>query len=307
MSVIRAASGNETGIYAAILIMVKNLRDTILRINATSEQLSESSDRINESAANVSGSSKSQMVELEQTSAAMNEMTMTFQEVARNAVAASRAVVEANNYSLQGFDVVEDMGNRIHNLLDGIGSVQQVIHNLASETDNIGQILEVIRSIADQTNLLALNAAIEAARAGEQGRGFAVVADEVRNLANRTQESTTEIQGMITRLQTEANTSVELMQTNAVDAQQTVARSQDANQALEAIRSSVGVIQDMNGQIATAIEQQTLVAAEINESVVGINDLAKSTFDDSESNTVQAKQLLLAAQTLNKSVEVFRL
>ncbi|MFT6778689.1 MAG: methyl-accepting chemotaxis protein [Paraglaciecola sp.] len=307
LSVIRAASGNETGVYAAILIMVKNLRDTIVRINTTSEQLSESSDRINESAANVTSSSKSQMLELEQTSAAMNEMTMTVQDVARNAVAASRAVVEANNHSQRGFDVVEDMGNRINNLLDGIGTVQQVIHKLASETDNIGQILEVICSIADQTNLLALNAAIEAARAGEQGRGFAVVADEVRNLANRTQESTTEIQGMITRLQTEANTSVELMQTNAVDARQTVAKSQDANQALEAIRSSVGVIQDMNCQIATATEQQTLVAEEINKSVVGINDLAKSTFDDSESNTVQAKQLLLAAQTLNKSVEVFRL
>jgi methyl-accepting chemotaxis protein len=307
LSVIGAASGNETGVYAAILIMVKNLRDTIVRINTTSEQLNESSDRINESAANVTSSSKSQMLELEQTSAAMNEMTMTVQDVARNAVAASKAVVEANNHSQRGFDVVEDMGNRINNLLDGIGTVQQVIHKLASETDNIGQILEVICSIADQTNLLALNAAIEAARAGEQGRGFAVVADEVRNLANRTQESTTEIQGMITRLQTEANTSVELMQTNAVDARQTVARSQDANQALEAIRSSVGVIQDMNCQIATATEQQTLVAAEINKSVVGINDLAKSTFDDSESNTVQAKQLLLAAQTLNKSVEVFRL
>jgi methyl-accepting chemotaxis protein len=247
------------------------------------------------------------MVQLEQTSTAMDEMTMTVQEVARNAVEASSAVDEANDHSQQGFDVVEDMGNSIRNLVDGIETVQQVILKLAGETDNIGQILDVIRGIADQTNLLALNAAIEAARAGEQGRGFAVVADEVRSLANRTQESTNEIQGMITRLQTEANKSVELMQTNAESAQRTVARSHDANKALEAIRSSVGVIQDMNSQIATAAEEQTLVAADINTSVVGINDLAKSTFDSSESNTEQAEQLLLATQTLNQSVEVFRL
>jgi methyl-accepting chemotaxis protein len=301
------ASGAETGVYAAILHMVSNLRDMVTHINHTSEQLSQFSGRINESASAVTNSSESQMLQLEQTSTAMNEMTMTADEVARNAQQASTAVLEANSHSQKGFEVVDEMGSDIRQLASGIEDVEKVVNALADETLNIGKILDVIRGIADQTNLLALNAAIEAARAGEQGRGFAVVADEVRSLANRTQESTNEIQDMISKLQTEADKSVQLMQVNTLDAKNTAGKSDQANQVLRDIRSSVGVIQDMNNQIATAAEEQTLVAADINASVVGINDLAKSTFDGSKDNTQRAQELLQTAIALNDSVDSFKL
>ncbi|MGJ8582149.1 MAG: methyl-accepting chemotaxis protein [Psychromonas sp.] len=304
---VKAATGKETGIYSAILLMVSNLRDIIEHINVSSSQLNSASTQMSESASNVNRSSETQMMELEQTSTAMNEMAVTVDEVARNALSASTAADEANNQSNKGIEVVNGMNADISTLVEGVAGVQQVMNKLEGEIDNIGSIIEVIRAISEQTNLLALNAAIEAARAGEQGRGFAVVADEVRSLANRTQESTTEIQTMINSLQTESKNSVELMQVNVNNAQSTATKSQQANQALEEIRHSVSIIQDMNNQIATSAEEQTLVAGEINQSIVGINDMAKMTFDSSANNAKRADELLNIANALTKSVEVFKL
>ncbi|MGJ8581739.1 MAG: methyl-accepting chemotaxis protein, partial [Psychromonas sp.] len=249
----------------------------------------------------------SQMMQLEQTSTAMNQMTVTVDEVARNALQASSAADQANTHSNQGIGVVNDMNTNIETLVEGINNVQHVMNNLEGEIDNIGKIIEVIRAISEQTNLLALNAAIEAARAGEFGRGFSVVADEVRSLANRTQESTSEIQNMINSLQNESKNSVELMHINVNNANTTAKKSQEANNALEEIRNSVSIIQDMNNQIATAAEEQTLVAGEINESIVDINDIAKVTLSTSDKNTEAAQGLLDIAAALNKRVEIFKL
>jgi methyl-accepting chemotaxis protein len=301
------ASGQETGIYRAILTMVDSLKGIIEHINVSTVQLSASSAELSESASSVNRSSESQMMQLEQTSTAMNEMTVTVDEVARNALEASTAADEANNHSSEGIIVVDEMNTNIATLVDGITDVQQVMEKLEGEIISIGSIIEVIRGISEQTNLLALNAAIEAARAGEQGRGFAVVADEVRSLANRTQDSTNEIQAMISSLQTESKNSVELMQVNVDNAQLTAEKSNKANEALEAIRHSISTIKDMNNQIATSAEEQTLVAGEINQSIVGINDIAKVTFDSSEKNMNSSQELSNIAISLNKSVEVFKL
>ncbi len=304
---VASATGKETGIYKALLVMVNSLKDIVERINTSTAQLNTSSIKMSDSASSVNSSSESQMMQLEQTSTAMNEMTVTVDEVARYALQASTAADEANNHSNLGIKVVNEMNADVSTLVNGITNVQAVIGKLGEEINTISSIIEVIRGISEQTNLLALNAAIEAARAGEQGRGFAVVADEVRSLANRTQESTTEIQSMIDSLQAESKNSVGLMQINVDNAQLTVEKSHETNSALEEIRQSVSVIQDMNKQISTAAEEQTLVAGEINESLVNINDGAKATLQTSEENTKTAGELLTIAKSLNESVEIFKL
>ena len=237
----------------------------------------------------------------------MNEMTVTVDEVARSALSASDAANDASTNSVAGLAVVDEMNNSIGILVTNISNVSQVIHNLEQETESIGSILDVIRGIADQTNLLALNAAIEAARAGEQGRGFAVVADEVRNLASRTQQSTEEIQVMITKLQSEAKKSVQLMTSNTSDAEITASKTHDAHESLSAILVSVSVIHDMNSQIATAAEEQSHVAVEINRSVVQISDSSNKSYNETEQTSKLARELNIMAIQLDEIVSQFKL
>ncbi|GGI82181.1 methyl-accepting chemotaxis protein [Shewanella gelidii] len=296
----------SSGVYRSTVTMANSLKRIISDINESSTQLTQVSSQLGESSDKVDTSSQSQMAQLEQVATAMNEMTATVAEVAQNAVEASSSSDGASQSAQVGLGVVGQMNQEITKLVDDIGQVQEVISNVHTETENVGGILDVIRGIADQTNLLALNAAIEAARAGEHGRGFAVVADEVRTLATKTQESTNEIQSMIEELQAQASRSVGLMTENANSAGQTLDKSAEASNAIEQIDQEIRTIQDMNNQIATAAEEQSSVAAEINENVVSVNDLAASTAEDVQENVRTASDLNAMANRLRDAISMFK-
>jgi methyl-accepting chemotaxis protein len=194
----------------------------------------------------------------------------------------------------------------IEELAKEIGNASNVITNLEQDSENIGSVLDVIRGIAEQTNLLALNAAIEAARAGEQGRGFAVVADEVRTLASRTQQSTQEIQTMIERLQQGAHNAVDVMKASQSRTTDTVGHANKAGEALNSISNYVGDINDMNLQIASAAEQQSAVAEEINQNVVRITDIAQHTSDSMQEIASSSNDLAQLSSNLDTLVSNFK-
>ena len=208
---------------------------------------------------------------------AMNQMSATVQEIARNAASAAEAAEQADKETSQGRQVVVQTKQSINLLADEVERATQVIHQLELDSDNIGTILDVIRDIADQTNLLALNAAIEAARAGEQGRGFAVVADEVRSLASRTQDSTQQIREMIEKLQGGAANAVAVMEGGSSQAQLSVQQATQAEASLEVVTKAVATINDMNMQIASAAEEQSAVSAEINRNIHNISQVSDET------------------------------
>ncbi|MCE0494471.1 methyl-accepting chemotaxis protein [Vibrio salinus] len=248
----------------------------------------------------------SQMQELEQLATAMNEMAASASEVANNAQGAASAAQEADNATSEGSSVVQETTDSIDQLAARIDQAVEEVQGLESATANIETILKVINDIADQTNLLALNAAIEAARAGESGRGFAVVADEVRTLAQRTQQSTTEIRSMIEQLQSGAMAVSSAMKESKDTTVSAVEKSQYANEALQKIRLSIQHINDMNMQIAAAAEQQSQVAEEINNNTFKIKDLssqvAESARMSNEQTQEQAEKVREQDNLLNKFI-----
>ncbi len=214
--------------------------------------------------------SGTQQDETDQIATAVNQMSASIQDVASNAQNAADAADAADKETSSGQRMVADTSQSITDLEVDIRQAAQVIQELENQSNEISKILDVIRSIAEQTNLLALNAAIEAARAGEQGRGFAVVADEVRSLAGRTQQSTADIQSMISALQERASSAVKVMEHSGQQAHSSVSHAQQASTALNGIGLRVNEITEMNTQIATAVEQQSAVSEEINRNITNI-------------------------------------
>ncbi|WP_457441096.1 methyl-accepting chemotaxis protein [Pseudomonas sp. TE3786] len=231
--------------------------------------------------------------EVDQVATAFQEMSATAQDVAHNAAQAAEAARSADDASREGLGVIDQTTSAIELLANEMNVAMEEVEGLASSSQQIGSVLEVIRSIAEQTNLLALNAAIEAARAGEAGRGFAVVADEVRNLAKRTQDSVEEIRQVIEGLQNGTREVVSSMGSSHRQAQASVQQVELAVSALQRISNAVGVITDMNLQIASAAEEQSSVAEEINRNVASIRDVT-------ESISAQADESAQVSQSLNR-------
>jgi len=247
-----------------------------------------------------------QQSETEQVATAMNEMTATVQEVAHSAARAADAAHKADEEASSGKQVVTRTIDVIDNLANEVEEAANVIHQLEQDSEQIGTVLDVIRGIAEQTNLLALNAAIEAARAGEQGRGFAVVADEVRTLASRTQKSTAEIQGMIERLQAGAGNAVKVMETSRAQAQIGVEQVAQAGASLDSITQAVTTINDLNAQIASAAEEQSSVAEEINRNIVNISHVGEQTNQGAQQTAEASEELARLAEQLQGLVSQFR-
>ncbi len=205
-----------------------------------------------------------------------------------------------------GEKVVQKTMNQIKTLAHEVASSVKAITELKEQSNNIGSVLDVIKSIADQTNLLALNAAIEAARAGEAGRGFSVVAEEVRALAFRTQESTGQIEQLISSLQHKAEAAVSNMDKSASLADSTLESADDAGDAINAINSAVGSIQQMNQQIAAAALQQSTVAEQINRSIFSIRDVADQSATASEETAAASADLSRLGNELQQLASQFK-
>ncbi len=281
------------GLVRQIVDMTGQLTELVGQVSAQAQRSEEAMER--------------QRHETDQVATAINEMSAAAHEVAQSAQGAAEAAQKTDTEGQAAKLVVDGSIARIHTLVDDIRGSGVSLDNLQKDVASIVSVLDVIRSIAEQTNLLALNAAIEAARAGEAGRGFAVVADEVRALASRTQQSTQEIQGMIDRLQKGTEDAVTSMRRSSDAGDVTSEQANKAGQSLDAIAQLIATINAMNAQIASAAEEQTAVAEEINRSVHKIAVAVDSVADETQQGAQTARNLDALGERLGALVRQFRI
>ncbi|MDR6916427.1 methyl-accepting chemotaxis protein [Pseudomonas sp. 3296] len=282
------------------------LQAMITQVVTSVQSVSDSSEHTADIAIRTNIGVQKQMAEIDQVATAVHEMTATAQDVARNATQAAQAASHADQAAAQGMQIVRDTSNSIGVLAIEIGKAVGVVQTLAKDSENINAILTAIRGIAEQTNLLALNAAIEAARAGEQGRGFAVVADEVRNLAQKTQKATEEIQTMIQQLQQGTRDVVRVMEDSQNRTDESVQHAAKAAEALETITQAVSVINDMNTQIASAAEEQSAVADDINRNVINIGQVANEVAGGADESSAASADLTKLAEQQRRLINQFK-
>lgn len=285
--------------------MIKNFQHLIVSVNSSVTSLNKATGTLSDNIHQANEGVSSQMQETDMVATAVTEMVATIEEIASNTTDAADKAEQTNQNAAQGKQGVDTTIYQIGILSNKLVESETVVNDLAKDSETIGSVLDVIRGIAEQTNLLALNAAIEAARAGEQGRGFAVVADEVRTLASRTQESTKEIENIIISLQSRTKDIVDLMNDCRNEGEESANQASKAGQLLEEINHDIVSIMDMNTAIATAIQEQSAVAAEVNRHVVSIRDVAEASSDSAQQNELMSDELSQQANVLTTEIKRF--
>jgi len=282
------------------------LCDTTVAVKSTSNSVSDASVTLTHITNEVSKASNLQQQEITHAVTAISEMTETINNVANNANHAAQSVNEVHSEIARGKLVANTARDEINALNNDIMQTTDAISKLQADSESIGEILGVISAIAEQTNLLALNAAIEAARAGEQGRGFAVVADEVRTLASRTQESTESIRSTIGEFQKGTAGVVTTVTRSRERAQAGIEKTRESAIIFDSIYTNISAINDLNTQVATAAEEQTVAAAEINRNVVRINELAVSCHNQAQDASGAGSELKELAVNLSNNIARFK-
>ncbi|RMO63181.1 Methyl-accepting chemotaxis protein [Pseudomonas amygdali pv. eriobotryae] len=306
-STIKVNANDNTSVAAAVVAMQTQLRDTLQQISNSATQLAAAAEEMTAITEDGVQGIQRQNNEIDQAATAVNEMTSAVEEVARNAEHTARSSSNATSAAQAGLGLVKKTVSAINTMSTDVQKTAVLIGELADQSRDIGKVLDVIRGLAEQTNLLALNAAIEAARAGDAGRGFAVVADEVRALAHRTSESTREIETMIGHIQQGTKSTLVALEVSTEQAQRTKQQAESANAVLASIASSVMVIDERNTVIASASEEQALVAREVDRNLVRIRDLSAQSAVRTGQTGSASQSLAELASDLTTTLRQFKL
>ncbi|WP_213609246.1 methyl-accepting chemotaxis protein [Pseudoalteromonas sp.] len=286
--------------------LISDFKDLIYEVNTALTTLNIATGNLSETTSATSSGMQEQLHEADMVATAATEMQATIQDISHNTEAAAKKAESTNVSAQQGQVEVESTIKHINALSDSLVNASGVVSQLEKDGETIGSVLDVIRAIAEQTNLLALNAAIEAARAGEQGRGFAVVADEVRSLAQRTQESTSEIEGIINTLQQRTQEVVSIMHQCRTQGGESATQATKAGELLGSITIDVQTIMEMSTHIATAIDEQSQVASEVNKNVVRIRDIAEGAAAHSQTNAQTSEEVSEQARVLHQAISKYK-
>jgi methyl-accepting chemotaxis protein len=303
---VQCAPGDTTSLLAGMKEMQEMLRKMISEIISGAERLESASGELLSASEEVASRSRQQSESASAMAAAVEEMTVSIDQVSHNAGEAHGISQEAGAVSERGTVIIQNAAEEMRKISEAVHSSSKIIEELGQQSDQITSIVNTIREIADQTNLLALNAAIEAARAGEQGRGFAVVADEVRKLAERTSLSTTEIAGMVGKIQNGTKSAVASMEAGVGQATRGVDLANEAGQSIVSIRDGALRVVAVVNDISSSIREQSTTSSEIARNIEQIAQMSEESSQAVQNTTEAARRLQELSASLHTAVSRFK-